>query len=130
LPPEFGSASIATLNSPNFYLKTSASVLAGDYSNNGGVDTSDYVVWRKYQGTATSLSNDLIGGTIGPKQYNQWRANFGILASSGAEIISSAQIPEPSAALLCVVCICAALSHRQRAYLGCGDVVRRERAAE
>jgi len=116
LPPEFGSASIATLNSPNFYLKTSASVLAGDYSNNGGVDASDYVVWRKNQGTINSLPNDLIGGTIGTKQYNQWRANFGILASSGAEIISSAQIPEPSTALLCVVCIGAVLSHRQRTY--------------
>jgi hypothetical protein len=114
MPSFFGSAFLTTLNVPNFYLRTSAAVLAGDYSNNGAVDAADYVVWRKSQGTTTSLPNDLIGGTIGTKQYSQWRTSFGIATSSGTNMISSAQIAEPSTALLCVVCVSAILSHRQR----------------
>ena len=58
-----------------FLLQNAA--LAGDYNGNGTVDAADYVVWRDNLGTTSFLSNDLIGGVIGPDQYNQWRGNFG-----------------------------------------------------
>ena len=37
----------------------------GDYNDDREVNAADYVVWRKYTGTTTSLPNDLHGGTIG-----------------------------------------------------------------
>jgi autotransporter-associated beta strand protein len=71
----------------------------GDYNGNGGVDAADYVVWRKNAGTSTALLNDLIGGTIGSAQYNQWRANFGQTvpgAASGSGASSNVAVPEPA----------------------------------
>ncbi len=55
----------------------------GDYNNNGAVDTADYLVWRKSDGTTNVLPNDPIGGTIGQAQYDQWKKLFGHTAGSG-----------------------------------------------
>jgi hypothetical protein len=44
--------------------------IPGDYNNNGVVDAADYVAWRNNQGTANTLPNDPLGGTIGAAQYN------------------------------------------------------------
>jgi hypothetical protein len=78
--------------------------LLGDYNQNGVVDAADYVVWRKSQGTTNILPNDLIGGTIGTAQYDQWRSHFGQTAGSGAALLSaeslSAAVPEPASALM------------------------------
>jgi hypothetical protein len=54
--------------------------LNGDYSGNGVVDASDYVVWRHNNGSAAD--------------YDIWRAHFGntITASGAAQ---SAVVPEP-----------------------------------
>ena len=79
-------------------LSISSSVsLPGDYNGDGSVDAADYVVWRKNDGTNNTLPNDLIGGTIGPAQYNQWRANFGQSVGNGS--LSDAAVPEPASAL-------------------------------
>jgi hypothetical protein len=76
----------------------------GDYNDNGAVDAADYVIWRKHQGTTTTLPNDPHGGTIGAAQYNTWRANFGM---GGGAAANGAPVPEPTswmmAALLAVV---------------------------
>ncbi len=55
---------------------------AGDYNNDGKVDSVDYVVWRN---DPTSF-----GGAGG---YDTWRANFGVGSGSGTSLAS---VPEPT----------------------------------
>jgi hypothetical protein len=86
-----------TANFDDFSL---IAVLAGDYNGNGTVDAADYVLWRKNVGTTNPLANDLIGGTIGNAQYNQWRAHFGQTAGSGSGTSTIAASPEPTTLLL------------------------------
>jgi hypothetical protein len=92
--------------------------LAGDYNSNGTVDAADYVLWRKNAGTGNALPNNLIGGTIGMAQYNQWRANFGNTgagAGSGTGATTSTEVPE-TATLLPMVLVAAIMnSYRHRA---------------
>jgi hypothetical protein len=66
--------------------------LPGDYDQNGTVDGSDYVLWRKNAGTTNALANDPLGGTIGQPHYDQWREHFG--QSTGGGLAQS--IPEPA----------------------------------
>lgn len=73
--------------------------VAGDYNENGTVDAADYAVWRRLTGTGLPLPNNPLGGTIGPDQYNLWRANFG-KSSSGAAAGAFTQVPEPSGVIL------------------------------
>ena len=47
--------------------------LTGDYNGNGTVDAADYVLWRN----GGPLQNDSTPATVGPEDYNVWRANFG-----------------------------------------------------
>ena len=74
----FSSLSLPTLtglawNTSQLYTTGVLSVgIPGDYNLNGVVDAADYVVWRKNAGTTNMLPNDLIGGTIGTAQFNQW----------------------------------------------------------
>jgi hypothetical protein len=49
--------------------------LVGDYNQNGTVDASDYVVWRKGLGT-----------TYAQADYDVWRAHFGQAGASGAAL--------------------------------------------
>ena len=51
--------------------------LVGDYNDNGIVDDADFTVWQDSLGTMQVLPNDVLEGTIGLAQYNQWVANFG-----------------------------------------------------
>jgi hypothetical protein len=67
----------------------------GDFNGDGTVDTADYVVWRKTDGS--------------PIGYDTWRAHFGTSLGSGsgsaipsAESLSAA-VPEPTSALLLVI---------------------------
>jgi hypothetical protein len=88
--------------------------VAGDYNRNGTVDTADYAVWRKNVGTSDSLPNDLVGGTIGPAQYDQWRAHYGQTAGAGASLgssLSSSTVPEPCTILLLVTVLTAFVIH-------------------
>jgi probable HAF family extracellular repeat protein len=75
----------------------------GDFNQNGIVDAADYVVWRNGLGT-TYTQND----------YDLWRSNFGRAPSAGWPAGSSAaiplaeplsaQVPEPSAVSIVLVC--------------------------
>ena len=58
----------------------------GDFNANGVVDTTDYVVWRKRNGSTTD--------------YNMWRSHFGQPPGSGAGAITSASVPEPASLML------------------------------
>jgi hypothetical protein len=52
--------------------------LAGDYSQNGVVDSADYDVWRAEYGNVIESPADGNGdGTVDSADYNVWRKNFG-----------------------------------------------------
>ena len=51
--------------------------LVGDYNEDGFVDSGDREVWEQLVGLDVELPNDVLGGTIGQAQLNQWKANFG-----------------------------------------------------
>jgi hypothetical protein len=72
------------VGSPGFVPGLTVS-LDGDFNGNGVVDTADYVLWRKNDGTVTG--------------YNTWRTNFGRTgaAASGVEVES---VPEPTSGVM------------------------------
>ena len=89
--------------------------LPGDYNDDGKVDAADYVVWRKHEGSMTTLPNDPHGGTIGTLQFSTWRANFSNMAGSGSGAESAnAAVPEPTALVLLVVAIAGGIIQRHR----------------
>jgi hypothetical protein len=71
--------------------------LTGDYNNNGGVDTADYVVWRKNLNQSVTLPNDSTPGTVVQADYDVWRANFGNTSGSGASAVLSTDAAAPAA---------------------------------
>jgi mannan endo-1,4-beta-mannosidase len=89
---------------PVFPWSNSASPL-GDFTTDGIVDASDYLVWRKQAGqTGIGLAADgNLDGRVDADDYNLWRSQFGQLAGSGA---GTHTVPEPSGLLLLV---CAAM---------------------
>src|SRR5262249_5033272 len=95
--------------------------LAGDYNNNGIVDSGDYVVWRKNQGTTNALPNDPNGGMIGQAQYNTWRLNFGNQAGAGSgSAVSGSQVPEPGTMALALLLLGALQLPRRRRFSALG----------
>ena len=56
---------------------SSGPALPGDYSNDGTVDASDFIVWRHNNGTNVTLPNDTTPGVVNQADYDVWRANFG-----------------------------------------------------
>jgi hypothetical protein len=72
------------------HVPMTASTLPGDFNSDGAVDAADYVVWRNTGGS--------------PDDYNDWRANFGATAGSGAALPSaqplSATVPKPTGVVL------------------------------
>ena len=95
-----------------------ATILPGDYNNNGVVDSADYVMWRANQGTNHALPNDAIGGTIGSAQLDQWRTHFGQTAGSGSgALVSGGAVPEPATLSLVILAAVGAWTRqRQRAW--------------
>jgi hypothetical protein len=90
-------------------------MLAGDYNNNGVVDTADYLMWRTNQGKSNALANDAIGGVIGQAQFNQWRAHFGqTVAGSGSGALASGEVPEPATWSLMILAAVGAWTGRCR----------------
>jgi hypothetical protein len=79
----------STVRTTNIVTVLTAPV-PGDYNGDGAVDASDYVVWRKNNGSQTD--------------YNLWRANFGKAVGSGAALPaterSSTAVPEPATLVL------------------------------
>ena len=75
---------------PTMFQFTVIEGLPGDYNQDGTVDSADYVVWRKTDGTQSG--------------FDTWRAHFGQTAGSSAiaELLSGT-VPEPTSALLLVL---------------------------
>ncbi|MEX2168638.1 MAG: choice-of-anchor tandem repeat NxxGxxAF-containing protein [Pirellulales bacterium] len=70
-----------------------ATVLEGDYNQNGVIDAADYTVWRDTGGTQTG--------------YDTWRANFDATLGSGAH--EGAAVPEPATTALLLIALATAL---------------------
>jgi hypothetical protein len=76
--------------------------VAGDYNNNGRVDTADYVVWREFRNQATTIPNDITPGTVVAQDYIEWQNRFGRTA---VEFGGGVAVPEPGAILWVVAAI-------------------------
>jgi hypothetical protein len=75
----------------------------GDYNDDGKVDAADYVVWRKLNGTLTTLPNDSTPGIVSPADFDEWRAHFGMMAGTGS---SAAAVPEPGTLMALLFALC------------------------
>jgi hypothetical protein len=72
--------------------------LPGDYSQNGTVDTADYVVWRNSLGqsglTPYSGADGSGNGSVGPEDYDVWKSHFGqtlpAMSGSGGASVATA----------------------------------------
>lgn len=79
--------------------------LAGDYNGDGSVDSADYARWRKSFGQSVANGTGADGnnnGIVDDADYTTWRQNFGNPAGSGSGSIQSAQVPEPTMAMMLV----------------------------
>jgi hypothetical protein len=85
--------------------------VAGDYNDDGIVDTADFVVWQKFNGTSTQLPNDPNPVPIDTDQYNTWRTNFGS-AEAGSGAGGVAFVPEPGAMYCAIFAMLTAISVR------------------
>jgi hypothetical protein len=100
---------------------TSAGV-AGDYNGNGVVDSADYVVWRKNQGTTgppaplVSQGNGNGDNFVDAADYDIWRGNFGDSSGSGAGagLENGGTVPEPTSLALAGVIVTLASRYRFR----------------
>jgi hypothetical protein len=93
---------------------TGPSGVDGDYNADGNVDAADYVVWRKTDGTQTTLPNDTTPGSVTTADYAVWRSNFGKSAPAGAGLASASAVPEPHTWLLGLLAIMSAIWLRQQ----------------
>ena len=84
------------LSPTSISLVVLSSGIAGDYNGDGSVDAADYVLWRKHNNTAVTLSNDATPGTSAA-DYSVWRSHFGQSQGSESGAISNSAVPEPAA---------------------------------
>jgi hypothetical protein len=74
--------------------------VSGDYSGNGVVDATDYVIWRQNLGLmsgATVSQGDGNGdGMVTNDDYNIWRGHYGAPPGAGAGLTA---VPEPATLL-------------------------------
>jgi hypothetical protein len=103
-------------------------VKAGDYSNNGVADASDYVAWRKSL-SGGALTNETVSpGVSDAADYAEWRSHFGTdytqittiidnvrfaNAGAGSGALSAGGVPEPSSIVL-TLCLGSVLSACRR----------------
>jgi hypothetical protein len=113
-------------------VRTTGTTLAGDYNFGGGIDASDYVLWRKGGPLVNEIDNP---GTVDAADYTAWQARFGNsvrngvfdftisnLSYTGGTAISGSgvgagAVPEPTTALLALfACLVTAPSWRRRCW--------------
>jgi hypothetical protein len=84
-------------------------IMPGDYNDDGVVNTSDYVVWKKMLGTqvpaGTSADGDGNGAVEAP-DLQVWKKEFGTTAGGGGS--TNGTVPEPAAGamLLTLSAVC------------------------
>ena len=76
--------------------------LVGDFNEDGSVDASDYIVWRKTDGSQAG--------------YDAWRADFGKTAvgAAASSIQAGAAVPEPSTVVSLILSVAGLLAGRRR----------------
>ncbi len=105
-PSSGGSSVTATLGVDNVRLR--AAPLAGDYNDDGLVDTVDYSVWSAaYGGTGPNAADGNADGFIDAADYTVWR--------DVANTTPSVAAPEPGGALLGLAAISLLLPSLRRA---------------
>jgi hypothetical protein len=90
------------------FQSTAPPDLFGDYNDDGIVDAADYVTWRKFNGSGTTLPNDQSPGSVLPVDYDVWSQNFGETNSG-----SSGGVPEPALATLMMMLIAFCAGNRR-----------------
>jgi fibronectin-binding autotransporter adhesin len=99
-PAGFNFSIVDTGSTIDLMVSTGGGGLDGDFNNDGKVDTADYVVWRKTDGSQDG--------------YDDWRANYGRTSGSGSSLVGGA-VPEPSAIALVILGLAAgAFARRKR----------------
>jgi hypothetical protein len=84
--------------------------LAGDFNDDGKVDTADYVMWNKSGNNPLPNDNGL---ATAAERYDLWRANFGSMAMSGGGS-GGANVPEPAAGAIGLIALGAMTAVRRR----------------
>ncbi len=108
-----------TWDTDDLYTSGVLSVVApgipGDYNDNGTVDAADYVMWRKFNNTETTLPNDSTLGTD-DSDHMVWRSNFGnTQQGSGSGINAGGSlVPEPTSLAMLILALGAIAGRRRR----------------
>jgi hypothetical protein len=76
-------SALFTDNTSGVFVFDFSDQLSGDFNQDGTVDSADFVMWRKTNGS--------------PSDYNTWLANFGQTTGGGSA--SYTMVPEPTATL-------------------------------
>jgi hypothetical protein len=104
---------LVTVAGSHVILSNFLTGLPGDYNDDGIVDSTDYIVWRKSLTTGTPLDNESASiGITDQADFDAWRANFG--QAMGASGLGTSLVPEPSAILLVVSMAVAQLMRRDQ----------------
>jgi T5SS/PEP-CTERM-associated repeat protein len=90
-------------NPNSVVLAVTAPGLIGDYNDDGAVDAADYVVWRKFNNTMTTLPNDSTPGDVDDGDYDEWREHFGETAGAGAN--ANGTVPEPATMVILILAV-------------------------
>jgi hypothetical protein len=102
-------------------LDVSSGPVVGDYNNDGKVDSSDYITWRRQSGALAIANRDPNNtGPVGEADYIAWRTHFGQSAVSGSGaglgLMADGQIavPEPATLAMLLLGAAAVASYRRR----------------
>jgi hypothetical protein len=89
--------------------------LPGDYNGDNVVDEIDYTVWRDNIDTEIELPNDETPGSVGPSDYDVWKAHFGQSLLGGGSATPNS-VPEPSSIWLCTLALVTVAVRRRLNY--------------
>lgn len=101
----------------NFSLSLLPRHIPGDYSRDGTIDSSDFVVWRDTLGSTTNLAADGNGNrVIDAGDYLIWKNGFGAPSAVGAVFPLGSAVPEPASIVMFSIAtfLCAARRRRRK----------------
>jgi len=84
-------------------LALPSGVSLGDYDGDGSVGPEDYDVWKANFGTANAAADGNGDGLVNAADYTVWRNHLGQAAGSGSAGASPSPVPEPHGWMLLAV---------------------------
>jgi len=90
---------------------------AGDYNDDGVVDSADYVTWRKNIDLQLPLDNETeTPGSVDSGDYNAWVTNYGNseFGSGGLSAEHAVVVPEPAAIACFALALCSLIVRSSR----------------